>query len=505
MFSYTKEGPSNRQVFLPPPIAGLNTRDPLAGMRSGYATVLENWIPYPDRLEMRYGASDHVTAFANTVKALWTWEGPASASLWATTDAGVYNASAAGAAPALSIALTNGATIGATIATGAGTYLMLVNGTDTLKQFDGTTWSSVAAFGSFNTNTACAIETYKQRLFFGQEDTLTLWYLGANSISGSATSYPLGAIFRRGGAIRALGTWTLDGGVGPDDHLVVVTTSGELAVFSGTDPSTPATWALRGVYYIGRPLGPLCLFKFGGDLLYLCESGIYPLSKALQSTSTDRSVAITDTVQAYFSAAVSLYQAEPGWQAILQPTVPLLAFNLPGYPEGRQLVMNTQSKAWSLFSGWAARCWARYNGLLYFGTGVKVAQALTGSADFGGAITATLMQAYSQLGFPKQKRIAQVRPFWQATADFSYTLGVANDFAGSPTSTLITGASSAASLWGTGVWGTSIWAGTITQSSWRGVPDQAGTHKAPYTQVRSASARVALQGWNMLYLPGGTF
>lgn len=505
MFSYAKEGPANRQVFLPPPIAGLNTRDPLAGMREGYATILENWVPYPDRLDMRLGANNHVTGFADTVQSLHVWEGPSSSQLLAVTNAGVYNASAAGAVGALVQARTNGKCLSTLIATGANVYLFLVNGTDSVARYDGTTWITVAAYGGFTTSTACAVETYKQRVYFAQKDTLTLWYLGVNSVAGAATSYDLGAIFRRGGSIQAIATWTIDGGTGPDDHLIVATSGGEVAVFSGTDPTSASLWSLRGVYYLGTPLGRNCLFKFGGDVLFLTEQGVFPVSKAVQTAAIDRSVAITNTVQAYFSTAVSLYASEYGWQTIFQPSEPLLLINLPGYPDGRQLIMNTQSKAWGTFSGWTALCWARFNGDLYFGTGTKVAQALVGNDDFDANITATLLQAYTRLNYPKQKRIAHVRPYFTATGNFQYELGVANDFTGLVNSNLIAGGAAASSLWGSAIWGTSRWAGSIQKTDWRGVPDIAGIHKALYLQVSSNLSRVALQGWDLLYLPGSTF
>jgi hypothetical protein len=61
------------------------------------------------------------------------------------------------------------------------------------------------------------------------------------------------------------GTWTVDGGDGPDDRAVFVTSEGEVIVYQGTNPSSATTWAKIGSYYIGKPLGRRCLEKFGGD------------------------------------------------------------------------------------------------------------------------------------------------------------------------------------------------------------------------------------------------
>jgi hypothetical protein len=67
------------------------------------------------------------------------------------------------------------------------------------------------------------VNLHKERLYFVEENTLNFWYLGANAISGAATSFPLGAIARNGGYIMAMGTWTLDAGYGVDDYAVFIT------------------------------------------------------------------------------------------------------------------------------------------------------------------------------------------------------------------------------------------------------------------------------------------
>lgn len=499
-------GPRNRLVTLPPASGGLNFVDSLAAMRPQYAVALDNWVAYPDRVEMRYGAANHVTGFSQAVKGLWTWDGPSSSQLFATCDNGVFAATTAGAVGAAAVSLTNGATVATTIATGAGTYLLIVNSTDDLRQYDGATWTTVAAFGGLNTNAVSCIETYKQRIFMSQENTLTLWYLPVNSIAGAATSYPLGAIFRKGGSITSIATWTVDGGAGPDDHLAVATSSGEVAVFSGTDPSSAATWALRGVYYIGRPLGSLSLYKYGGELLFLTEAGLWPLSRALQSASVDRTQLVSRRIQPLLSSYAATYGATQGWQLINHPDVPFLLLNVPGTASGTQLVMHSDSGAWSTFTGWAANCWARLGNQLYFGGSNRVAKAWTGGADFGANITATLLQAYNSLSYPRDKQVVKIRPTFSATGDFSYTLGIDNDFINDPTSNLISSSGTTAALWGSGIWGTSLWSSSnVTKREWRTVPDIDGVYKALYCQVMSQTVRPSIQSMDVLYIPGSTF
>lgn len=505
MRGFEGENVANVMRTITAPVRGLNAVDSIAGMQSEDALVAENVVCYPDRVEMRYGDAAHSTGYAKSVKALHTYTGFAAESLWATTDDGVFNATAAGAVGAAAIALTNGQTQGVTLATGAGVFLTLFNGTDSCVQYDGAVWAAIAAFAGVNTNTLIAGETYKQRMYLIQKNTLTLWYLGVNAVAGAATSYPLGAIFRRGGSLKAIGTWTVDGGVGPDDHLVVVTTAGEVAVFSGTNPADPAAWFLRGVFYIGEPVGNNCLYKFGGEILCLTKGGLLPLSRALQTASIDRSPAISNRIRQLFADLMLLYGATPGWQMISHPDVPFLLVNVPGTTTGLQLVMHAQTGAWSTFSAWQANCWARMAGQLYYGGATYVRKGWSGASDSGVNIVASIFSAFTVLNYNRTKHIVNIRPMFRSNGNFSFTLGVANDFSMLPTASLVAGASSSA-LWGTGLWGTAVWSSTqLLTRDWRTVPDTPGVFKALYTQIASNTARVALYSSDALYKKGGTF
>ena len=506
--SSLKEGQAtqNQKRPVPPPSGGLNYVAALADMSNRYAVVLDNFLAYPDRVEMRYGATDHVTGFVSPVKGLWVWNGPTSQKLFATCDDGVFDATAAGAVGASVATITDGRTVATTIATGAGHYLLMANAVNDLQQYDGTTWSTVAAFGSLNTNTIYGIETYKQRIFMLQEDTLNLWYLPVNSISGSATSYPLGAIFRLGGKLQSIATWTIDGGAGPDDHLVVVTSNGEVAVFSGTDPSDDTTWSLLGVYYIARPLGQLALYKYGGDVLLLTEGGLWALSTALQTASVDRAGLVSRRIQPLLAEQALTHGTTHGWQVIHHPNVPMLLINVPGVSGGQQLAMHGENKSWSTFSNWPATCWARVGTNLFYGGAATVVHAWTGSADFGANIVATMLGAYSTFGLARDKHVKMMRSTFKSTGSFSYVLGIDNDFANAPSETEIGALVSGAALWGTGLWGEALWGGqTEFRREWRTVPDVDGVYKAVYCQVASLSARPSIQAFEVLYVPGGAF
>jgi hypothetical protein len=43
---------------------------------------------------------------------------------------------------------------------------------------------------------------------------MDLWYLPIDSIAGAAHKFPVGALFKKGGHLVAIGAWTLDSGNG---------------------------------------------------------------------------------------------------------------------------------------------------------------------------------------------------------------------------------------------------------------------------------------------------
>src|SRR5690606_31868092 len=123
-----------------------------------------------------------------------------------------------------------------------------------------------------------------------ERNSMDLWYLPVSSIAGAAEAIPMGQIFRRGGHIVTVQTWTVDAGEGADDMLVILSSNGEVAVYQGYDPTDASAWKLVGVFYLGRPVGQRPCIKFGGDLLIICEDGVFPLSTALMSADVNRRV-----------------------------------------------------------------------------------------------------------------------------------------------------------------------------------------------------------------------
>jgi hypothetical protein len=318
------------------------------------------------------------------------------------------------------------------------------------------------------------INLFKERLYFVEKDSLSFWYLPVDSINGAVTEFPLGGIFKKGGYLQAMGTWTIDAGYGVDDLAAFVTSNGEVAIYKGSDPSDPNDWALIGIWNIGQTFARKCLFKYGGDLLLLTEDGLVPLSAGLQSTRLDPRVNITDKIFFAISQAADRYATNFGWQMNYFAKVNMLIVNIPVTGGSEQYVMHNITKSWARFTNLNANCWELSGDDIYFGGTGFVGKFYDTFADAGTNIKAFVQQAYSYFDSRgQQKRFTLVRPILQTDNGLPTVLcGISTDF---DTVDLTNQISFNPSILQTGEWDLDTWdnanwgGGLVTTKIWQGV------------------------------------
>ena len=318
------------------------------------------------------------------------------------------------------------------------------------------------------------VNLFKERLYFVIKDSLDFCYLPVDSINGAVTKFPLGGIFKNGGYLQAMGTWTIDAGYGVDDLAAFVTSNGEVAVYKGSDPSDPNDWSLVGIWNIGQTFNRKCMFKFGGDLLVLTEGGLVPLSAGLQSTRLDPRVNITDKIFFAISQATSLYSNTYGWQINYFARQNMLILNVPATSGAEQYVMHNITKSWARFTNIPANCWELSGDEMYFGGDGFVGRFYDTNADAGQNIRAFAQQAYSYFDSRgQQKRFTMVRPILQTDNGVPTVLcGISTDF---ETVDLTNQISFNPNILSIGLWDSALWdqanwgGGLVTTKIWQGV------------------------------------
>jgi hypothetical protein len=473
---------------VPAPVGGLNSRDSLAEMPPSDAVVMENFFPATTEVVLRKGYSNYVTGFSGQVETLMVYSSTVE-KMFAICGGSVYDASTAGTVgSAVLTGLTNSRWQYCNIATPGGQFLSMANGIDGPRLYDGTSWTTPTITGVTPTNLNSPI-LFKNRQYFIEKGTLKTWYLPVLSIAGAASAIDMSSVAKLGGYIVAHETWTMDAGYGVDDYYVAVTNHGEIIVYQGTDPSSASTWALKGVWRLGAPVGARCLQKLGGDILIICQDGLMPLGAALQSSRVNPRVALTDKIQWSISEDISTYGGNFGWQSFYYPAENQLWLNVPtSTGSGQyQYAMNTVSSSWGKYIGFNANCLQLFNEQAFMGANGAVCKVWTGNNDNGATIRGRALQAFSNYGSPGQlKRFTMSRPIFRATGAPSVKGGMNLDFNLNVPVSDLNFSTSAYGQWDSGVWDLSVWGDTAYSiyQDWQGVQG-VGYYGAP--QVYAAT------------------
>jgi len=447
--------PTRDEVFKAP-TRGLVQSGNIVSAPSDQAEVLDNIFPTAQSGRLRGGCSVHAD-IGDPIVRLFPYSSGTSEVLFAATATDIWDTSSLGAAALAS--QTSGDWSVTQITTAGGTFLVGVNGQDVGWTFNGSTFSALNLTGVAEDDVS-QIWLYKERLFFIEKSTMSAWYLPVKSIGGTAVEIPLGSVFRRGGALLFGATWSLDTGSNIADACIFVTTNGEIAVYQGNDPSSSATWALSGVYDIGKPIDKHAFFKAGGDLAIMTSDGIVPVSAALRK---DRAAlqadAITFPIEDAWANIIAQRTTEYPITATLWQSQTMLLVGVPGTRQA--LAANARTGAWCRYTGWDVRCSAVANDQLYFGTNDGlVMTAESGGNDNGVAYTGVYVPKFSQCQYPGVKVANHGTVTIRSNSGKNCLVKAYSDYQvtdETPPSALT---STDASVWGTGVWGTFIWGGS---------------------------------------------
>lgn len=464
------QGKRTIQTSMPAPVGGWNKRDSIAAMPPSDAVIMDNFFPETTGVAIRPGHAEHVTGLPSATESLLVYNAiDGTNELFACAGTAIYDVTSAGAVGAAVVSgLTNARwnSINYTN-TSAISYLCAFNGVDSPRYYNGTSWititgASTPAITGVTTSDLKNPWEHKRRLWMIEKNSLSAWYLPVDAVGGAATEFSLYGLFKRGGSLIAGGTWTLDGGEGLDDYMVFLTTEGELAIYTGTNPGSDFT--IQGVYYIGEPIGDRCLFRVGGDLMVITKRGVYPLSIALQSSQVNSSAAITDKISSEMSNSGRLYASNFGWQMELLPERNMLLLNVPKSENTTQdqYVTNTITGAWCRFTDIRANCWALFNGKLYFGSATTVNKFGDALNDAGANINGDLLPAFTYFSNEVRtllKKFNLIRPMIASTGVPEVLAALNVDFTTDSPSAPLSFDIPNVLIWDVTKWDEAVWSG----------------------------------------------
>jgi hypothetical protein len=360
----------------------------------------------------------------------------------------------------------------------------------------GEAWVSVSSLN--------IVVSHMNRLFFADTGNLAIYYLPIQAKSGELKLFPLNAIFRRGGSIRAMATWSIDGGNGPDDVLVIFSSNGECVIYSGTDPAT--NFKTVGRFDFDAPMSKHSITRYGGELYVLISTGLVPMSTMLKAES-DQLGQSEKGVTTLFSKAANAFRSDLGWATFLNPSSGRLYCNIPQGAKNRymQMVRHMPKAIWATWDGIPARCWGWLDPYIYFAddSGNVYEMHPTYLNDDGKAIKVDVQMAWSSFKTPAKKSFKAIQtyistdgapqPVIDIKTEYDFTDGVNQpDINEIPEG----------SYWDVSDWNTAEWAtGERAITIWNGVAGRGRVGAVRMTHTVQ-NATFAIKGWEIIFEAG---
>lgn len=492
------------------PLKGLSRLAELSEADPMLASVLTNWIVEDDRISLRPGYVKIGQISGNpAVSTLVPYYGGTGEKLAAAAGGKLYNTAgteiAAGPYGSNDWAWTSYSDLGAT------DYTVMVNGVNGVVSWDGLT--------TFATETVTVptgetwidplkfdkVISHMNRLWFADSENLAVYYLPIQQKSGTLELLPLDAIFTRGGNIVGMCTWSIDGGKGLDDAIVIFTSHGEVAIYSGVDPESD--FKLVGIFRFDSPMSKNSIMNFGGDIYVMVASGFLPLTTLIRSETEQLGKSDMNVIEE-FQLVSRVHRADFGWQVMLNSQTGHAICNMPlGGGKYQQMVRKMPGQIWSKWLDVPSRCWAWLDNRAYFATdtgGIYIG-GREHLSDDGAPINTDVRFAWSSYRNAMKKNFKMMRLYVITDGQIRPYMDMEVDYNNLPPTNLpeATFGPAGGSAWDTSSWDTSDWT-TVAgpQQMWQGVT---GLGRVGAARIRTSTAgtTLAITGVDVIYEMGG--
>lgn len=347
---------------------------------------------------------------------------------------------------------------------GGNPLVILANGVDTVQQYDGSTMSDSGYTGVDLTNLESPL-TFKNRTYFVERNSLSIWYSGTQAIAGALTEFSVRGFARKGGTILTIESWSQDAGEGLSNLLAIFTTEGEVLIYGGDDPEA-TNWSLKGVFEISKPIGKRCCLNYGSDLIIITEQGYLPLASVLSQDKANI-VPVSDKINSivkgkdFSNSNWSIHwYSNDGWLFINSPSSTRFDYE--------QHVLNVKTNAWCRFVGMDALDWLVIEDKIYFCNLTGIYRANNSNADNGVPISYVKQQAYSKFNGEKVKGIQRVKLRYNTLGAIEYATRIGVDFDLGSQNYLVATSLGVQSYWDEAIWGISFWSEEQAVRSYKG-------------------------------------
>ena len=289
------------------------------------------------------------------------------------------------------------------------------------------------------------VVVHKQRMWLVEEGASHAWYLGQNAGLGDATKFHFGTKFPHGGRVYAMYNWSIDGGQGVDDMLVVVSSSGDVVVYQGSDPEA-TDWSVRGTYYIGDvPQGRRIGTEYAGDLYLISSFGLQSMGDLVRGVDSlnPAETSLSYRIARPLRTQIAAKRSEFGWEPVYLPPLGAMHITVPNTEGERWIQYNATlaTEGWGIYRDVPMRCVTDYLGKVYFGDEQGRVCVMDTTRDNmlitappepelnGDPIEFSILSSYQNLNTPGlHKRVQMVRPDFYGDAKPAFEQRILYDY-----------------------------------------------------------------------------
>jgi hypothetical protein len=333
---------------------------------------------------------------------------------------------------------------------------------------------AVGDLGTVDETTVCFVTVWKNRVWFAvRNSTRALYIKAVGTVGGTTEPFDFGSKFKYGGFLKGIYNWTADGGAGIDDHLVAISSQGDIVVYTGTDPAVATEFNMRGVWYLGAtPRGRRFVLEEGGDLLLLTAEGLLSLSQLTSGLAVEdeRVFYLTQKINTLLRASFRQREDEYGYEATTLSRYSMVMISTPTLVGERpiQWIYSYDTKGWFLARDLPIYTIDNWGTRVFFGDKDNTIWEMVGVRDAveydvalsGTPVEFSLLTSYQGYDSPaNNKRVHMLRPYWIGAAIPQFGIEARFDFQIDESGTTPPFIPDQGSLWDLSTWDSATWGG----------------------------------------------
>lgn len=403
---------SARKIGVPLPLAGLYAKARTAQVQNLFAAELTNLRSNGVSLETRPAVS---------------WSESASAAFrripFEVGSASRYITLTPTGATSGDHALTRAFSAAATFGTISG-YVVIAdgNGKPVTYNDDGFSISGFTATEGPTPALCDGIVCHHDRVYLWQTGGPLEFLVGdVGAITGPMTRFPLGRLGNITGSMLCAISLTVDAGHGMNDLLCVITTTGQMIIYEGLDPTDEQDWRLTARIKGAAPLGPRAFCQIGSDAWMLTSQGPVSIGQAVRESVL---ALVSDVARPIADDIASLVRAGPAeWQMFTADDGSMVVINRYADGAAQQFIYYLDSRAWGT-ADFPARDWHNLGGVPQI-TGTNGRLGSLVSDGTGDEMTARWVSSWFSIG--SDVSVPWVEPVIRALGPMSVRMVVLSD------------------------------------------------------------------------------